>query len=91
MNDRPGKRGRGKRGCVLGSFLIGLFLTEKEPLRLFLAVGILGGFTTFSAFSLETMKLIQDGKVPQAASYIGLSLLFSVFGCWLGLSFSSRG
>jgi fluoride exporter len=76
---------------VAGSFLIGLLVTEKEPFRLLVTVGILGGFTTFSAFSLETMKLIQDGKPLVAAAYVGASVLFSVLGCALGLSFSSRG
>jgi CrcB protein len=47
-------------------------------------VGVLGGFTTFSAFSLETVRLMED--VPSAAMmYVAASLLLSVGACWLGL------
>jgi CrcB protein len=54
---------------LMGSFLIGVFFgySIKQPVpdaaRLFLVTGILGGFTTFSAFSLENMQLLKDGEV----------------------------
>lgn len=56
-------------GCFLIGFLAGLNVSRQfltEPLRLFLFTGILGGFTTFSAFGLETMVLFQD-KYPLMA------------------------
>ncbi|MEO0669269.1 MAG: fluoride efflux transporter CrcB [Pseudomonadota bacterium] len=75
---------------VLGSFLMGVFvvvaahkgLTHLSP---FVMTGLLGGFTTFSAFSLETMTLIERGAAGQAALYIALSVGLSVGGLALGL------
>lgn len=68
---------------VVGSFLMGAFvvaaankgLTHLSPLVM---TGILGGFTTFSAFSLETMNLIERGDTIQAALYVLLSVVLSV-------------
>ncbi|GAA5335652.1 MULTISPECIES: fluoride efflux transporter CrcB [Thermus] len=65
---------------ALGSFLIGAVLrlslegALSPEARLFLAVGVLGGFTTFSTLSYETLALLQDGEVGQALAYVGLSL-----------------
>ena len=57
---------------------------EAESARLFWGVGVLGGFTTFSAFSLETVRLVE--RDPAAALlYVATSLILSVGGCWLGL------
>ena len=75
---------------VLGSFLMGVFvvvaankgLTHLSPIVM---TGLLGGFTTFSAFSLETMTLIERGAAGQAALYIALSVGLSVGGLALGL------
>lgn len=75
---------------ILGSFLMGVFvvaaaragLTHLSPLVM---TGLLGGFTTFSAFSLETMTLIERGAAAQAALYVGLSVLLSVGGLALGM------
>ncbi|MCA0873837.1 fluoride efflux transporter CrcB [Seohaeicola saemankumensis] len=75
---------------VVGSFLMGVFvvaaaqkgLTHLSPLVM---TGFLGGFTTFSAFSLETMTLIERGDTAQAALYVGLSVLLSVGALALGL------
>ena len=80
---------------VLGSFLIGflaaeaLFSLDRHPVRATtLIVGCLGGFTTFSAFSLETMKLVQAGEPGHAllnvAANVGLSLLCTAAGFALG-------
>lgn len=69
---------------VLGSFIIGIIaaLTEKYSINpnivLLTKVGICGGFTTFSTFSLETFELIQKGNTFMALSYIILSVLFSL-------------
>lgn len=75
---------------ILGSFLMGVFvvfaaqrgLTHLNPL---IATGILGGFTTFSAFSLETVDLIERGDIGLAGLYVGLSVVCSVVGLMLGL------
>ena len=75
---------------VIGSFLMGVFvvaaaqrgLTHLSP---FLMTGVLGGFTTFSAFSLETMTLIERGQITSAMLYVGLSVGLSVGGLALGL------
>ena len=75
---------------VLGSFLMGLFvalaaergLTHLSP---FLATGILGGFTTFSAFSLEAVNLYERGDIGHAALYVTASVVLSILGLILGL------
>jgi CrcB protein len=78
---------------LLGSLLMGLLAGwlvragGSEQARLFLAVGVLGGFTTFSAFSLELGLMLQRGELGSAAAYIlasvigGVLLLFA--GLWL--------
>jgi len=79
---------------ISGSFLIGIayvLLVEKEVLsnewRLFFITGILGGYTTFSAFSLEMLQMWQQGQVAQsifyATSSVALGLLFAYFGMYL--------
>lgn len=80
---------------VLGSFAIGMlfvFLDARTGWQLFLMTGLLGGFTTFSAFSLDTLKLIQQGYLGQASLYVfasvGLSLLAVALGSSLVRSFS---
>lgn len=75
---------------VLGSFLMGAFvvvaaqkgLTHYAP---FVMVGLLGGFTTFSAFSLETVTLIQRGEFLYAGLYVLLSVILSVAGLAAGM------
>jgi CrcB protein len=82
---------------VLGSFVIGVVagatLTPARmgmhpDLRVFLMVGVCGGFTTFSAFSLQTLELMQNGETTAAALYVAASVvlcvLFTWFGWWLG-------
>ncbi|MBB4612077.1 fluoride efflux transporter CrcB [Novosphingobium taihuense] len=77
---------------VSGSLLMGLlagWLARQdgaESLRLLLGVGVLGGFTTFSAFSLETAMLMQRGLYGMAGFYALGSLLGGVAGLFLGLS-----
>ncbi|MGE7205174.1 fluoride efflux transporter CrcB [Sphingomonas sp. NPDC019816] len=57
-----------------------------EGWRLFIGVGVLGGFTTFSSFSLDAITLIERGQVTVAIGYIALSLLGSLAALWAGLS-----
>jgi CrcB protein len=78
---------------VTGSFLIGLLfaLTTRagEPIlapsaRAFALVGVLGGFTTFSAFSLQTLNLMRGGQAGLALANIALSLALCLLAVWLG-------
>lgn len=78
---------------VIGGIAMGLFagwLVARsdggESLRLFVAVGVLGGFTTFSAFSLETMLMIDRGETVSAMLYVATSVLLSVGGLAAGLT-----
>ncbi len=76
---------------VVGGLLMGLLAgwlvarEGQEPLRLFLGVGILGGFTTFSAFSLETILLAVRGHPGQAIAYVLASVIASVGAVAIGL------
>ena len=75
---------------VLGSLVIGWFLrwsasTEASPqLRAFVAIGICGGFTTFSTFAAENLALLQAGQVARAALHAMLSLTLTVAAAFLG-------
>lgn len=78
---------------ILGAFVIGvvagLTLTPARmgmhpDLRIFLMVGICGGFTTFSAFSLQTLELMQGGAVVPALLYVIASVLLCVLFVWFG-------
>ena len=77
---------------LLGCFFIGLLFGLSEKLsfanewQLFIITGILGGFTTFSAFSNETFSLIREGQLWIALSYIALSVVFGVLATFLGFS-----
>ncbi|MBM3368332.1 MAG: fluoride efflux transporter CrcB [Betaproteobacteria bacterium] len=77
---------------VSGSFLIGalvaLFALKADlaqEVRLFLTVGLCGGFTTFSTFSLDAWVLIERGQWWQAAAYVAGSVLLSIGGLVAGL------
>lgn len=76
---------------VAGSFAIGLLaglfaaFETGQPLRLFLVTGLLGGFTTFSAFSLDALTLWQRGDLAQAAAYVIGSVILSLAAIFLGL------
>jgi len=75
---------------VLGSFLIGLFVvfaTQRGVTQLnpFVMAGLLGGFTTFSAFSLEAISLFELGAMWQALAYVVMSVVLSIGGLMLGL------
>lgn len=76
---------------VSGCFLIGLFMTAMEErflvtpsLRIFLTIGILGGYTTFSSFSYEAMALLNSGEFLRASAFIVLSIGLCLFGTFLG-------
>ena len=78
---------------VSGSFLIGFLATwlagdgrllVAPDARAFLMIGLCGGYTTFSSFSLETLNLIRDGEWSWAAGNILLSVVLCLFAVWLG-------
>ena len=72
---------------ILGCLLIGLlypFVRERELLLPFLIPGVLGGFTTFSAFGHETYELAKGGKVGLAAAYVLASVLLGLGAVWVG-------
>lgn len=77
---------------ILGSFLMGMlvgilarFVDGGEALRLLLAVGFLGGFTTFSAFSLDVLTLLERGDIVSASTYMFASVFLSILGIFLGV------
>jgi CrcB protein len=78
---------------VIGSFIIGFFATLTGPDgrvyvgttgRQFVMVGICGGYTTFSSFSLQTLNLMNDGEWFRAGANIGLSVLCCLVAVWVG-------
>ena len=76
-------------GSVIMGLLVGYFAFQggvPQHVRLFLTTGILGGYTTFSAFSLDTILLYQRGELGLAALYVILSVALSVGGLLAGLT-----
>jgi CrcB protein len=80
---------------MLGSFIIGFFgtLTVETPrfpvspeIRVFVMVGLCGGFTTFSAFSLQTVELARAGDWQRAGGYVAASVALCLLVCWLGIA-----
>jgi len=79
---------------ILGAFVIGFFVALTSPeggrylvepnIRAFVAVGLCGGFTTFSAFSLQTMVLMQEGEWLPAGGYILGSVALCLLAVWIG-------
>lgn len=76
-----------------GSLLIGILLeaTSSETLGWLLIVGFCGGFTTFSTFSADTVRLLRAGCYNAAAIYVALSvavcIVFAALGMWIGTTF----
>ncbi|HEV2107633.1 MAG TPA: fluoride efflux transporter CrcB [Thermomicrobiales bacterium] len=79
---------------ITGSLLIGLALalvvgkvSFADPAwRLLVIVGVLGGYTTFSAFSAETVLLIEDGRTGAAVTYVVATNLLGLLACFMGLA-----
>jgi CrcB protein len=78
---------------ILGSFVIGFFGTLTGPdgrllvpgdARQFVMVGVCGGYTTFSSFSLQTLTLVQEGDVLRAGLNVGASVVLCLLSVWLG-------
>jgi fluoride exporter len=83
---------------VTGSFVIGFFAALTGPdgrvfvgstVRLFVMVGLCGGYTTFSSFSLQTLNLMNDGEWTSASANIGLSVALCLIGVWAGAMLAS--
>lgn len=78
---------------VSGSFLIGLAMAryeQHELARLFLVTGLLGGYTTFSSFSFETLALLQAHRYGAALLYVGASFAASLLGVAVGVGLGRR-
>ena len=74
-------------GCLLIGLLNGLAETRQiigPELRLLLMIGMLGGFTTFSAFGYETFALIRDAEVFRATGNVFLQVFFGLVAVWMG-------
>ncbi|CAI8699794.1 putative fluoride ion transporter CrcB [Pseudomonas sp. IT-P253] len=76
-------------GCLIIGLLYGLFLTRPEvpiEIRAGLIVGFVGGLTTFSSFSLDTLRLLESGQAPVAFGYLAISVFGGLLATWAGLS-----
>jgi CrcB protein len=80
---------------VIGSFVMGVAITvialrwpAGQTVQAFLMVGVLGGFTTFSAFSLDVATLIERNTVALAGGYALGSVVFSIVGLYAGITFA---
>lgn len=80
---------------ISGSFIMGLaigWLTFRagagwtQHVRLFFTTGVLGGYTTFSTFSLESLLLIERNQIGLACLYVGASVALGILGLWAGLA-----
>ena len=76
-------------GCLLVGLVIG-YASMRQPLppvlHAFLVIGVLGGFTTFSAFAADTLKLLNSGQALQAVAYVMASMVLSLAAAFIGYS-----
>ncbi len=76
---------------IVGGFLIGMIMEASTgiwpisaDMRIFLTTGVMGGLTTFSAFSYETISFLSEGEYLMGGLNVGLNLFLALFACWLG-------
>jgi CrcB protein len=83
---------------IVGCFIIGFFATITGPdgrvfadtlTRQFVMIGLLGGYTTFSSFSLQTLALVQDGEWLLASANIALSVIACLLAVWTGYALAA--
>jgi CrcB protein len=74
-------------GCLAMGVLFAVIVERGQPAawRALLMSGLLGGFTTFSAFSIETVSLFESGEVGKAVTYVLASVIVCIVACWGGL------
>lgn len=91
MTARTGEAFWGILGInVSGSFALGLLLgwlgdgSARSPLVPLLGTGVLGGYTTFSTFSVQALQLLQQGRTGMAAFYVAASVVGGVAAAWAG-------
>lgn len=79
-------------GCLLMGFLFFLVMgrPSETPLRSFLLVGFLGGYTTFSSFSIETIGLLEQGDWLGASLNVLISVIFCIILTWVGLTLARQ-
>jgi fluoride exporter len=82
---------------ITGSFLIGVLMTlflnrwqANHNWRLFLVVGVLGGYTTFSSFEYETYQAVRDGARWMGLLYVLGSVILGYLGVWIGAALAAR-
>jgi CrcB protein len=81
-------------GCFIIGFIYSISASEGRLMlssltRQFIMIGILGGYTTFSSFSLQTLALAQDGQWWSAAANMALSVVLCLVGVWLGAALAT--
>ena len=80
-------------GCLVAGLTMGLIIHHQvlsAEWRLFLMVGLTGGFTTFSAFGLETFELLRRDAVAVAATYVSASVMVGLLCVWLGYTLVTK-
>lgn len=76
---------------LLAGWLVRTMPANGEQLRLLIGVGVIGGFTTFSTFSLETVNMIQRGDVATAGLYVSASLVGAILAVFGGIAMMRMG
>lgn len=71
-------------GCFLIGILAGFEFKNLQPLKLFLITGLLGGFTTFSAFGLDSVSMLKNGEVLKAVFYVCTTLFCGIISVYAG-------
>jgi CrcB protein len=79
-------------GCLVAGLIAGYMdrHIHTETQRLFLITGIMGGFTTFSAFSLDAINLMHKGRTPEAIIYVAISVIGAILAAITGYYLSSK-